>query len=44
MLFDHETDPLELNNLAEKPAYQDTVNQLCAELKEKWGEYFLKEK
>ncbi|WP_255449749.1 sulfatase [Seonamhaeicola sediminis] len=41
MLFDHKTDPLELDNLAEKPEYQDTVNQLAVELREKWGKDFL---
>lgn len=41
MLFNHKTDPLELNNLAEKPAYQETVTQLAKELREKWGEDFL---
>ncbi|XCF05425.1 sulfatase [Tamlana crocina] len=41
MLFNHKTDPLELDNLAEKPEYQDTVNQLAVELREKWGKDFL---
>ncbi|WP_248722504.1 sulfatase [Seonamhaeicola sp. ML3] len=41
MLFDHKTDPLELDNLAEKPEFQDTVNQLAVELREKWGKDFL---
>lgn len=41
MLFDHKTDPLELDNLAEKPAYQETVAQLSQELREKWGDDFL---
>ena len=41
MLFDHKTDPLELDNLAEKPAYQETVAQLAQELREKWGDDFL---
>ncbi|MBC3758725.1 sulfatase [Hyunsoonleella sp. SJ7] len=41
MLFDHKTDPLELDNLAEKPEYQDTVHQLAVELRAKWGKDFL---
>ncbi|MFK8059850.1 MAG: sulfatase/phosphatase domain-containing protein, partial [Polaribacter sp.] len=42
MLFDHKTDPLELDNLAEKPAYQEKVKQLGIELRQKWGRDFLK--
>tara|TARA_R110002051_G_scaffold318695_1_gene401375 strand:- start:8634 stop:10049 length:1416 start_codon:yes stop_codon:yes gene_type:complete len=42
MLFDHKTDPLELDNLAEKPAYQEKVKELALELREKWGKDFLK--
>ncbi|PWH84466.1 iduronate sulfatase [Algibacter marinivivus] len=42
MLFDHKTDPLELDNLAEKPEYQETVNQLAKELRAKWGKDFFK--
>jgi arylsulfatase A-like enzyme len=42
MLFDHKTDPLELDNLAEKLAYKETVVQLAKELREKWGKDFLK--
>ena len=41
MLFDHKTDPLELDNLAVKEEYQSTVNGLSEELKEKWGKDFL---
>lgn len=41
MLFDHKTDPLELDNLAEKPEYQEKVKELVLELREKWGEDFL---
>jgi len=41
MLFDHATDPLELDNLAEKEAYRQTVLQLSRELREKWGKDFL---
>ena len=42
MLFDHKTDPLELDNLAEKPEYRELVKSLSIELREKWGEDFLK--
>ncbi|WP_299430098.1 sulfatase [uncultured Maribacter sp.] len=42
MLFNHKTDPLELDNLAEKPEYQDTVGELAKELRVKWGKDFLK--
>lgn len=42
MLFDHKTDPLELDNLAEKEEYKTMVNNLSLELKEKWGKDFLK--
>lgn len=41
MLFDHATDPLELDNLAEKPDYKATVEQLSTELRKKWGKDFL---
>lgn len=41
MLFDHKTDPLELENLAEKDEYEETVAQLAVELREKWGKDFL---
>ena len=41
MLFDHKTDPLELDNLAEKPEYQETVKELALELRAKWGKDFL---
>ena len=41
MLFDHKTDPLELDNLAEKPEYKEKVKQLAIELREKWGKDFL---
>ncbi len=41
MLFDHATDPLELNNLSEKPEYKITVDKLSKKLKEKWGKDFL---
>lgn len=41
MLFDHASDPLELDNLAEKEEYKETVKQLSVELREKWGKDFL---
>lgn len=41
MLFDHKTDPLELNNLAEKPEYKARVTELAVELRAKWGKDFL---
>ncbi len=41
MLFDHATDPLELDNLAEKPEYKTRVDELSKELREKWGKDFL---
>ncbi|WP_136482899.1 sulfatase [Cognatitamlana onchidii] len=41
MLFDHKTDPLELDNLAEKPEYQEQVQVLAKALREKWGKNFL---
>ena len=40
---DHATDPLELNNLAEKAAYQESVQQLSVELRERWGKDFLEQ-
>lgn len=41
MLFDHKTDPLELDNLAEKEEYAGIVQNLSLELRAKWGEDFL---
>lgn len=41
MLFDHKTDPLELDNLAEKEEHSELVDKLAEELREKWGEGFL---
>ncbi len=41
MLFDHKTDPLDLNYLAEKPDYKNTVEVLSKELCEKRGKDFL---
>ena len=42
MLFDHSTDPKELDNLAEKEEYKNIVPQLAEELRQKWGDDFLK--
>lgn len=44
MLFDHERDPMELNNLAEKPEFSELVNELSKELRESWGKHFLQRK
>ncbi|PQJ77122.1 sulfatase [Polaribacter glomeratus] len=44
MLFNHKTDALELDNLAEKPKYKKLVTQLSLELREKWGTDFFKKK
>lgn len=41
MLFDHDVDPLELNNLAEQDSYQEIVAKMATELREKWGTDFL---
>lgn len=40
MLFDHSSDPLELDNLAEKPDYQNKVKELSEFLRANWGEDF----
>ena len=40
MLFDHANDPLELDNLAEKPNYQDKVKDLSKKLQSRWGDDF----
>lgn len=40
MLFNHATDPLELNNLAEMESYQGTVQELHTMLRNNWGEDF----
>ncbi|MGB7394009.1 MAG: sulfatase [Pricia sp.] len=42
MLFDHSTDPMELNNLAEKDGHDSIVATLSRELHKKWGKDFLK--
>ncbi|AZQ59161.1 DUF229 domain-containing protein [Maribacter sp. MJ134] len=41
MLFDHRTDPMELDNLAEKESHQTIVKEMAAALREKWGANFL---
>jgi arylsulfatase A-like enzyme len=41
MLFDHKTDPLELDNLAEKPEYENIVKDLAIEVRNKWGKDYL---
>lgn len=41
MLFDHKTDPLELDNLAEKEEHVELVAELAEELRERWGDGFL---
>lgn len=40
MLFDHRTDPLENNNLAEKPAYAEKIAELAFLLRKNRGEDF----
>jgi iduronate 2-sulfatase len=41
MLFNHDNDPMELNNLAEKDEYQHIVTRMSKGLREKWGKDFL---
>ena len=41
MLFDHGSEPLELNNLAEKEEHNNLVDQLAEELRQKWGDDYL---
>ena len=41
MLFNHSTDPMELDNLAEKETHQEIVTEMAAALREKWGSNFL---
>lgn len=41
MLFDHSTDPLELQNLAEEDSQAETITRLAAELRKQWGQNFL---
>jgi len=40
MLFDHGSDPLELENLAEKEEYISIVNDLHSMLRANWGDEF----
>ena len=44
MLFDHANDPLEINNLAEQPAYQEKVKELGQLLHDNWGDDFFVDK
>ncbi len=44
MLFDHATDPLELNNLAESPTYRGKVAELSKFLRAHWGEDFFEKR
>jgi len=39
--LDHKTDPLELDNLAEKTEYHEKVQALALELRKKWRSDFL---
>ncbi|MFY0606505.1 MAG: sulfatase [Cyclobacteriaceae bacterium] len=41
MLFDHKTDPLELDNLAEREEHAELVASLAKELRKRWGDNFL---
>ena len=41
MLFDQASDPMQLDNLAEKEGYQTKVAELSRELRERWGSDFL---
>jgi arylsulfatase A-like enzyme len=43
MLFNQSTDPLELDNLAEKPEFETIVDQMATELHQNWGKDFLRE-
>jgi iduronate 2-sulfatase len=40
MLFDHKNDPLELDNLAEKPEFRKVVMEMSKFLHENWGKDF----
>lgn len=42
MLFDHSTDPIELENLAEKDKHKNRAAQMAEELRQKWGKDFLR--
>ncbi|MGF1637854.1 MAG: sulfatase [Cyclobacteriaceae bacterium] len=41
MLFDHKTDPNEMNNLAEKLEYKAVVEDFSNELRKRWGNDYL---
>lgn len=43
MLFNRATDPMELDNLAEKPEFQAIAKQMATELHQNWGKDFLKD-
>jgi arylsulfatase A-like enzyme len=40
MLFDHTTDPLEMNNLAEQAEYREVADELHTMLRARWGDDF----
>lgn len=40
MLFDHSSDPMELDNLADKEEHTELVGKLAQELRAKWGDGF----
>jgi len=42
MLFNQATDPMELDNLAEKPEFQAIAKQMATELHQNWGKDFFK--
>jgi arylsulfatase A-like enzyme len=44
MLFDHTTDSLELDNLAEKEEYQEITTQLHQNMVDNWGDEFFVDK
>ena len=44
MLFNQATDPMELDNLSEKPEFQEIAKQMATELHQNWGKDFLKDK
>ena len=41
MLFDHKTDPMELDNMADKIEHEELVKELAVELRTRWGDDFL---
>jgi len=44
MLFDHERDPLELENLAERPNYAEQADTFSNFLRQHWGKAFFQER